>query len=185
MDGIEQLTFAAKVSQGAFRRELSEAFAMWERIANITFRETSDEASAGILIGSQAIPEGRAFANVAELPTAEPIRQIDKALVCLNPKAKWKIGFDGDLDIYDLRYTLAHEIGHAIGLDHPAPSGKVMGFKYTETFRTLQPGDAAGAVALYGERPPGTHAGVVVEDIARTSAPVATMLVPHARDLTR
>ena len=28
-----------------------------------------------------------------------------------------KIGFDGNLNIYDVRYTLMHEIGHGIGLE--------------------------------------------------------------------
>jgi hypothetical protein len=51
-----------------------------------------------------------------------------------------------------LRYTIAHEIGHTIGLNHPGPSGQLMGYKYAETFRAPQPGDLDGAIALYGSR---------------------------------
>ena len=58
--------------------------------------------------------------------------------------------FDGDIDVYDMRYTLVHEIGHAIGLDHPGPSGQVMSFRYTENFSGLQPGDFHGVRLLYG-----------------------------------
>ncbi|WP_227712332.1 matrixin family metalloprotease [Marinobacter zhanjiangensis] len=78
------------------------------------------------------------------------MRAIDTALVCLNPDQNWKVGFGGDRDGYDIRYTLIHEIGHAIGLDHPGPSGQVMGFRYTEAFPELQPGDLRGVRRLYG-----------------------------------
>ena len=73
-------------------------------------------------------------------------------MVCLNPTRPWKIGFDGDLDVYDLRYTLIHEIGHAIGLDHPAIAGQLMAYKYGEKFRVLQAGDIRGVETLYGPR---------------------------------
>jgi Matrixin len=185
IQGVEPLIQAANVTPIEFRRELSEAFAMWSSVANISFKETTDENAAGILIGAQAIPEGRAFANVAEVQTDNGIRRIDKALVCLNPRAKWKVGFDGDLDIYDLRYTLAHEIGHAIGLDHPAPAGRIMGFKYTEKFRTLQPGDAAGAIALYGKKPLVTQAENTVEDGMRPSKPMAVVNTHQLGELSR
>lgn len=78
------------------------------------------------------------------------MRTIEQSLVCLNPAHEWKVGFDGNKDVYDIRYTLTHEIGHAIGLDHPGPSGQVMGFRYTEDFADLQPGDLRGVQRLYG-----------------------------------
>lgn len=95
----------------------------------------------------------RAFANVSYAPDEKDgVRAIEQALVCLNPDHKWKVGFDGDENVYDIRYTLIHEIGHAIGLDHPGPSGQVMGFRYTEAFAELQPGDLFGIRQLYGLR---------------------------------
>jgi hypothetical protein len=76
------------------------------------------------------------------------------ARICLNPAKRWKIGFDGDLTVYDLRFTLAHEIGHAIGPDHPVGAGQIMGYRYEERFRSLQSGDAQAAPLLYGARSP-------------------------------
>jgi hypothetical protein len=146
----------SEVSKRQFRSEVAAAFRMWEKVAEISFRETSDTASAGILIGAQAQPVGRAFTNVA-LKRDGGRKSIEKkvigrSLICLNPKQPWKVGFDGRLGVYDLRYTIAHEIGHAIGLDHPSAAGQLMSYRYDEKQAGLQPGDIKGAVLLYGPR---------------------------------
>lgn len=143
--------FGENLTMEALVRETAAAFQVWQRAAGLSFHQIDDVRDADIILGVQSQPRGRAFANVSY--TAEPrngIRSIKKALVCLNPDHKWKVGFDGNENIYDIRYTLIHEIGHAIGLDHPGPSGQVMGFRYTETFSDLQPGDLRGVQQLYG-----------------------------------
>ncbi len=136
-----------------FRHEVAQAFRMWESVANITFHEASDPRSADILIGAQGEPQGRAFTNVALKDGAPGHKTIERSLICLNPRQAWKVGFDGRLDVYDLRYTIAHEIGHAIGLDHPSAAGELMSYRYDERQRGLQPGDTRGVVLLYGPRP--------------------------------
>lgn len=142
------------VAEPAFKAEVAAAFAMWTRVANIDFREVDDPATAGILIGAQTSPEGHAFTDVKHQAAADgSADSIARALICLNPAKRWKIGFDGDLAVYDLRYTIAHEIGHAIGLDHPEVSDQLMSFRYREHFRLLQAGDVKGAALLYGSRP--------------------------------
>ena len=131
--------------------EAEAAFATWERAADLSFYQVDDARQADIVIGAQGKPTGWAFANVAYGPDSQDgVRAIDQALVCMNPDRRWKIGFDGDTDVYEIRYTLIHEIGHAIGLDHPGPEGQLMGFRYTEAFAGLQPGDVRGARRLYG-----------------------------------
>jgi hypothetical protein len=152
--------------------ETESAFAAWARITGLTFIETKEVAKADIVIGAQGKPVGRAFTNVelaagpaAQVPAtergftdasepqgAEPqgLRPIHKALICLNPLQRWKIGFDGDLDVYDIRYTLTHEIGHAIGLDHPGRAGALMDFRYDEKQKSLTQKDIEAAQRLYG-----------------------------------
>lgn len=132
--------------------EAEAAFRVWERAAGLSFHEVSDVRDADIVLGAQGEPRGRAFANVSYAPDPEgEVRAIEQSLVCLNPDHAWKVGFDGNEDVYDIRYTLIHEIGHAVGLDHPGPSGQVMGFRYTEAFDGLQPGDLRGVRLLYGD----------------------------------
>ena len=133
--------------------ETAAAFRVWERAANLSFYRVTDVRDADIILGAQGQPRRRAFANVTFAPQEKDgVRAIDQALVCLNPEQKWKVGFGGDMDTYDVRYTLIHEIGHAIGLDHSGPSGQVMAFRYTEDFPELQPGDLRGIRQLYGHR---------------------------------
>lgn len=149
----------SQITDSQFRREVAAAFRMWEAVANITFRETPDPQAADILIGAQAVPLGRAFTNVALKPAANGRKVIARSLICLNPRQPWKIGFNGDLKIYDLRYTIAHEVGHAIGLDHPSPSGQLMSYRYDESRPGLQHGDVEGAALLYGPRLNGPRPG--------------------------
>lgn len=148
---FDDLLSRSDLDLSALQAELAAAFAMWEAAANVRFREAPEGARPDILIGAQVEPEGWAFAEVFyDLASPEPVKPISRALVCLNPLRRWKIGFDGDLKRYDLRYTFAHEIGHAIGLDHPSGGDQIMGYRYEERFRSLQAGDVRGVVALYG-----------------------------------
>jgi hypothetical protein len=164
---LEALAARSHVTSSDFRSETASAFAAWAKVTGLEFKLTADAARADILIGAQARPIGRAFTNV-ELDTsarvekafakgteaagshALALRPIRQALICLNPDQPWKIGFDGRLGIYDLRYTLMHEIGHAIGLDHPGASGALMGFRYDEKRNGLAPADIEAAQKLYG-----------------------------------
>jgi predicted Zn-dependent protease len=158
------LLSANAIPAATFAVEVERAFASWSAVANIVF-QPSDSAIADILIGAEADPFGRAFTNVAHAALSEGgTASIARSVICLNPAQKWKVGFDGDLDVYDLRYALEHEIGHAIGLDHPGVTGVLMDFRYREKFSGPQAGDIAGALALYGEK--------------GASAPVAAVAAP-------
>ncbi len=87
----------SNISADQFRTEVAAAFRMWEKVADIKFRESKDTAGAGILIGAQGKPVGRAFTNVALKPGTGDRKVIDRSLICLNPEQPWKIGFDGRL----------------------------------------------------------------------------------------
>lgn len=151
MRSLAGLTARSRVAATVLESEVEAAFTMWQAAADIRFHRAGDPADADILIGAQATPIGVAFADVAYGDAdGAGMRSIRRSLICLNPETPWTAGFDGDPETYDLRYALAHEIGHAIGLDHPGPSGQLMSFRYDERFRDLQPGDVAGAVGLYG-----------------------------------
>lgn len=152
---IEQLAVRHGISLETLYEEAAAAFRLWETAADIKFLEADDPDRADILIGAQGRPRGRAYANVISGGDgAQGVRVIQQAVACLNPEHHWKVGFDGNIEAYDIRYTLVHEIGHAIGLDHAGRSGQVMSFSYDEAHYDLQPGDIRGAQMLYGVRRP-------------------------------
>jgi matrixin len=176
---LDELVARSGVTPAAAKAEVEAAFAMWETAANVVFKEAPEGGPADILIGAQTEPDGWAFADVFyETAAPDTVKPITQALVCLNPAKSWKVGFDGDLKTYDLRYTLAHEIGHAIGLDHPAGANAIMGYRYEERFRALQPGDVRGAVALYGE--PLRPQIVVASEPQRSAEPTIAQAPPAA-----
>lgn len=141
----------SKLEMHQMRRAAAEAFLRWEAAANLEFVETSDETKADILIGGQSKPRGIAFANVVLSAQRDGRRRyVEKARICLNPKRSWKIGFNGNLDVYDLVHTLTHEIGHTLGLDHPNGPGALMSFQYREELDGLTAGDTQGVRMIYG-----------------------------------
>lgn len=152
MQPPDELLHRSNLTGTDFRQALEAAFRRWSSVAGISFVEVSDQDEADIVFGAQGDPRGYAFTNVA-VSTTEP-GAISRSLICLNPVKRWKVGYDGDLTNYDLVHTLAHEIGHAIGLDHPDGRGHLMSFRYDESFDGLSEGDMLGAVALYGPRRP-------------------------------
>jgi len=168
---LDALLEASGISRSVLEQEVRAAFAMWEQVANIDFRPAGTPSEAGILIGAQELPIGRAFANVDYRPGPGATREIERSLICLNPSRSWKVGFGGNIAAYDLRYTIAHEIGHAIGLDHPEPDGQLMSFKYQEAFRTPQAGDVQGAVRLYGTRRTLAPAAATGQQVTNATSP--------------
>lgn len=132
-------------------RVAAQAFGMWSRAADLHFREAAPGETPDILIGAQGEPEGIAFANVWHGPGRDGVAPLTRATVCFNPEVAWTTD-DGPApaDTYDLATVLAHEIGHAIGLDHPGARGALMAYSNQGEIEALMPGDVEGAVLLYG-----------------------------------
>jgi Matrixin len=160
MTTLDALLRRSGLDRGRFESEVRAAFDLWSRAASIRFAEAADPADADILIGAQATGKGVAFTNVFhETVDDAPIGGIGRATVCLAPTQAWELGVDGDPKTYGVRYVVAHEIGHAIGLDHRGRTGGIMGFAYLEPFAAatevrLGAADVLAATWLYGAPPP-------------------------------
>lgn len=148
-EGINALLARSQVTEHAFERALHSAFKIWSDVSDVHFVPAPAGKTADLVIAAEAVPDGIAYSDVTPKPApAARMGTIAQAIICLNPEARWTTG--DTADSYRLFYVLAHEIGHTLGLDHPSPSGELMSFEYSRTLQSLQPGDIAGAVSLYG-----------------------------------
>ena len=157
---IGPLLARSRISHNTFDEALEGAFHAWEAVANVRFVRVANDKPANLTIGAEKSPDGVAYSDVTpSSSTTASVGPLEKAVICLNPHVRWtaKLALRHQ-SAKALGYVLTHEIGHVLGLDHPGPTGELMSFEYSETLRTLQAGDIAGIVSLYGAAP---HRGAV------------------------
>jgi hypothetical protein len=143
--GVRDLLTHSHFSESDFRDALEEALRLWSKTADVHFEPAAPGTQADLTVTAESDPDGIAFTDVAHSQG-----KIASAIICLNPRVLWSAENTPGVKGYRLAYVLAHEVGHAIGLDHPSPDGELMSFEYSRTRSGLQAGDIAGAVLLYG-----------------------------------
>lgn len=158
--GIAALLKRSHVTRKRFERELAGALALWQSSADLRFVRAKSVRDADIVFSADADAGGIAFADVTfDRSEVSAISRLKRGIVCLNPDVAWSASHDlgddsapGRSATYRLGYTLAHEIGHVLGLDHPGPEGELMSFEYGQKRNGLGQGDIAGITTLYGRQ---------------------------------
>lgn len=149
---ITNVSAAANSLYSGFEAQLKQAFAAWSAIANIDFIQVVDGGGsigtgtmADIRISALPIDGSSGVLAFTYFPNQGPI--------------SGELFFDsGDSAFYDshsLFLVAAHEIGHAIGLDHENGVTALMNPIYNGSLNGLQSDDIAGAQAIYGGAQPG------------------------------
>ena len=149
--GLDALLANAGIGREELLRAADAAFALWSDVADIRFAPAARGQTADITLTAEAGEyDGIAYSDVTPANSKHSVAALSAAVVCLNPQASWTAAAAAPNGVYRLTYVLAHEIGHTLGLDHPSPTGALMSFEYDPMRAGLTPGDAAGAIFLYG-----------------------------------
>ncbi len=138
-----------------FETEIERAFASWSAAADLTFLEVVDSglafnasgAAGDIRVGGHAFDGAGGTLAHGFFPPANGVSAAGD--IHFDIAETWKIGLGGAG--FDIFHVAAHEIGHAIGLDHTDNIGALMDTFYTEAFSGPQADDIAGAQFVYGE----------------------------------
>jgi hypothetical protein len=153
-EGAGVSTAFASFMPAGFLTEVQAAFNAWSAVADITFVQVADSghafnaagASGDIRLGGHAFDgAGGTLAHGYYPPNNGDTAAGD---IHFDTGDLWKIGFGGPG--FSIFQVLAHEIGHAIGLDHTGVANSLMNPFYTEAFSGLQADDIAGAQFIYG-----------------------------------
>lgn len=144
-----------------WKSEVEAAMAAWAAVANLTFLEVPDLGEAfNAPGGSGDMRFGGHFFNGPGGVLAHgyyPPVNGDTAAgdMHFDTGDCWEAAFDGTGDgCFSIFQVAAHELGHALGLDHTGVPGSLMNPFYTEAFAGPQADDIAGMVFIYGPAVP-------------------------------
>lgn len=151
--GCTITSFADAMPVG-WQSAVNAAFAMWSSVANLTFVQVADDGAAfntattsgDIRLGLHVF-DG-AF-NILAHGYYPPVNGGSAAGdIHFDIAENWKIGLGGPG--FDITQVLAHELGHALGLDHTGVANSLMNPFYSEAFYGPQADDIAGMQFIYG-----------------------------------
>jgi hypothetical protein len=137
-----------------FLGEIQRAFDAWSAVADLTFMQVADDGAAfngstssgNIRIGGHNMGgAGGTLAHGYFPPTNGNSASGD---IHFDTAEHWTIGFAGPG--YDIFQVFAHELGHALGLNHATDPNALMYSYYSESFSGPQADDIAGMQYLYG-----------------------------------
>ena len=149
-------TALADFMPAGFLAAIQAAFNAWAAVANLTFTQVADcgaafnTACAGgdIRIGGATFDGAFGVLAHGYFP---PVNGVTAAGdIHFDTAETWKIGFGGAG--FDIFQVMAHELGHALGLNHTAVANSLMNPTYTEAFSGPQADDIAGMQFIYGAR---------------------------------
>lgn len=145
-----------------FLAAIQAAFDAWSAVANLTFVQLTEVGvcnfqAAGCnqgdirIAGTNLGGAGGTLAHGYYPPSNGGLAAGD---IHFDVNDGWDLVFDGTGDgAFSIFQVMAHELGHALGLDHTLVPASLMNAFYTEAFSGPQADDIAGMQFIYGPAP--------------------------------
>ncbi len=162
-----------------YTQALTEAFAAWSAVSNITFVQVAD-GGGDIGVGNTAnIRIGAAFkdgpSNVLASAFSPPFGSSNSV------PTHGDMIFDSGETVFwtydSFKIVAMHEIGHSIGLNHTTVAGSLMEPFYNASITAPQADDIAGAVEIYGAASSGPAGSVSINDVSITEGNSGTKVL--------
>jgi hypothetical protein len=137
------------LSRDDFRSAAAQAFASWQSVCGLTFKEAGLNETPDILMTAGRIDRQGGVLAWSELPDGSDRQLLQK----YDTSEAYVIAIRPPTSKIDLVAVCCHEIGHALGLDHAANgSPDLMAPIYDPGRRTPQTGDIQRIQGLYPVR---------------------------------
>ena len=138
-----------------WKAQIVRALDAWSNVADITFTEVADSGNPYDGTGGGDIRIGGHYFDGSSNVLAHAYYPSTGSLggdTHFDKDEAWNVGFaSGKIDIFQVA---AHEIGHAIGLDHTNVANSLMNPVYSTAFLGPQADDISGAQHIYGAAAP-------------------------------
>ena len=147
------------ISQSTFEAAVETALKSWSDVAAITFVQTTQPGLNNSLdFTSKSIDGGGGTLAQAYFPS-DVNRGRLAGDVEFDSAEKWEVGNSLGSAAFDLVLVAAHEIGHALGLDHSNNPSAVLypSVSPAQSFKGLASADVSAIRALYSAAPGGTN----------------------------
>jgi hypothetical protein len=139
--------FDSFITNADFKDDIISAFSMWEEVANINFILSPDAPTVDIRVGFVDIDGPNGVLGQTHFPSFGPMKNVQ---VVLDAGENWGAGLTIESNELSFRYVASHEIGHAIGVGHPAMDDALMSTFYNPSITNLQEDDILAVQAIYG-----------------------------------
>ena len=145
--------YGIAMTQAPYQAAVQDALAVWENAANIRFQKVADNTSADIqfhwnsIDGAGNILGQTYYYGAYPSPTLSVMQNmyVEFDTSDYNPN----LG-QSTVDAGDFFVVALHEIGHALGLDHPDDREQTMFAQLVSRRKSLGDGDVEGIQLLYG-----------------------------------
>lgn len=141
-----------------WQSEIEAAMAAWSAVANLTFVQVADmgeafgagtQQSGDLRFGGHAFDGAFGVLAHGYYPPANGATAAGD--MHFDTGDCWEGAMDGTADgCFSIFQVAAHELGHALGLDHTGVPASLMNPFYTESFTGPQADDIAGMQFIYG-----------------------------------